>query len=55
MLPRYLGQYHDNPTYMEELSGTNFSYVRRSEGKHEDSIEVLSLGFIRCNVDGVLS
>ena len=55
MLSRSLGQYPDNPKYMEVLSGRNIYHVRRSEGQQEDSTAVLSLGCIKWTIDDVAS
>ena len=55
MLPRYLGQDPDTPTYMEALSCSNISYVRYYEGQQENSAEVLLLSFINWNIDDVVS
>ena len=44
MIPRYLGQDTDTPTYMEVLSVRNIYHVRNSEGQQEDSKEVILLG-----------
>ena len=51
MLPRYLGQDLDTPTYIDALSGRNLSCLRRSEGQHGYSKAVLSLLLIKWNVD----
>ena len=55
MLSISLGQDHDNPKYMEALSGRNIAHVRRSEGRQEDSTAIPSLVYIKWNVDDVES
>ena len=45
----------DTPTYMEALSIRNIYHVRRSEGQHEGSIAVISLGGIKWNIGDVES
>ena len=53
MIPISLGQDNDTPTYIEALSSINISHVRRSKGQQENSTAVLSLGYIKCNIDDV--
>ena len=55
MLSISLGQDHDNPTYMEALSGRNIAHVRRYKGKQEYSTAVILLRCIKFNVDDVAS
>ena len=55
MLPRYLVQDPDTPTYMEELPGNKMDHSRHYEGQQEDYISVLYLGYINCNIDDVAS
>ena len=55
MLPISLEQDTDTTTYMEVLSGSNIAYVRRSKGQQEDSTSLISLGYIKWNIDDVSS
>ena len=55
MIPRSLGQDPDTPTYIYEISGINIPHVRRSERQQEYSTEVISLGFIKWNIDDIES
>ena len=55
MLSRSLEQDPDTPTYTKALPGRNIAHVRRSEGQQEGSTAVLSLGFIKWNIDDVES
>ena len=50
-----MGQDYDTRTYMEALSGRNIFYGRRSEGKQEYYTAVISLGYIKWNIDDVES
>ena len=43
------------PTYMDALSGRNIFHVIRSKGQQEYYTAVLSLGFIKWNIDDVES
>ena len=41
--------------YMKALSGRDISHVIHSKGQQEDSTAVLSLGFIKWNIDDFAS
>ena len=53
ILTRYLGYYPDAPMCMDALSGSNITHVKHSKGQHGDSTAVISLVFIKWNIDDV--